>query len=295
MIFSHKKLLIFGLEPNEMNAVKQLKYSLIVIFSLFVSFLHAQKPNEMLQKSNDLVYEGNELIDEDFVSAEKEYRKALSKAPSNTIGSYNLGNAYYNSGHFDEAMIRHVEAAKNANSKSERHLAYHNIGNILMQKELCKEAVEAFKNALRNNPSDDESRYNLALAKECAKNQGGGGDDDEEEKEDEKKDDNEDEKEQKDQGEDQDENDSEGDDKEDQKEGDDKEDDNGKPKDEKDNKEDNKPGDEKKKQQQPQPGKLSPQQVKNLLEAMNNQEKKVQEKINAKKTKGTRVETEKDW
>ncbi|NNL32894.1 MAG: aerotolerance regulator BatC, partial [Flavobacteriaceae bacterium] len=84
-------------------------------------------------------------------------------------------------------------------------------------------------------------------------------------------------------------------DKEDQKEGDDKEDDNGKPKDEKDNKEDNKPGDEKKKQQQPQPGKLSPQQVKNLLEAMNNQEKKVQEKINAKKTKGTRVETEKDW
>ena len=62
--------------------------------------------------------------------------------------------------------------------------------------------------------------------------------------------------------------------------------DNGKPEEPKD-----------KKQQQPptEPGKLSPQQVKNLLEAMNNEEKKVQEKINAKKQKGTKVKPEKDW
>ena len=66
-------------------------------------------------------------------------------------------------------------------------------------------------------------------------------------------------------------------------------------KDEKDNKDPNKQGDQKKKKQQQQPGKLSPQQVRNLLEAMNNQEKKVQEKINAQKTKGVKVRNEKDW
>ena len=55
------------------------------------------------------------------------------------------------------------------------------------------------------------------------------------------------------------------------------------------------PKDKKQQQQPTEPGKLSPQQVKNLLEAMNNEEKKVQEKINAKKQKGTKVKPEKDW
>ena len=69
-------------------------------------------------------------------------------------------------------------------------------------------------------------------------------------------------------------------------------DDKGKPKDKKDNK-NGEPNENKK--QQPQQGKLSPQQVKNLLEAMNNEEKKVQDKINAKKAKGVKIKTEKDW
>ncbi|WNH14145.1 hypothetical protein [Thalassobellus suaedae] len=53
----------------------------------------------------------------------------------------------------------------------------------------------------------------------------------------------------------------------------------------------------KKDQQQPkpQPGQMSPQQMKNLLEAMNNQEQKVQEKMNAEKMKGVKIQTDKDW
>jgi len=260
-----------------------MKQLIIIIVILFTTFSFAQEKDKSTQKSNDYVYDGNILVDEDFVAAEKEYRKAISEKPSTTSGTYNLGNAYYNSGLYSESLQRHLETAKLAITKTEKHQVYHNIGNSLMQQKLCKEAVEAFKNALRNDPTDEETRYNLVIAKECAEQQGGGGGDDD--KEDEDKKDSDEKKE---------ENKNEGDEEEDKKDGDDKEDKDGKPKDEKKDKNDGDPKNEKKKQQ-PQPEKLSPQQVKNLLEAMNNHEKKVQEKINAKKVKGVKVKTEKDW
>ncbi len=257
----------------------------ILVLILSVSSLSiAQKKDKALIKSNDLVYQGNELIGEDFVSAEMEYRKAISKKPTNSVGAYNLGNAYYKNGKFSEAILRHQEAIKTATTKTEKHKAFHNIGNTLMQNKQCKEAVEAYKNALRNNPNDDETRYNLGLAKECAKDQGGGGEDENEDKNQDQKEDQEkeDNKEKQDEGD------------QEEKDGDKEEDDKGKPEDEK---EDKGQGEEEKKEQKPKPqqGQLSPQQIKNLLEAMNDQEQKVQEKINAKKAKGVKVQTDKDW
>lgn len=177
----------------------------------------------------------------------------------------------------------------------EKHKAYHNIGNTLMQQKRCKEAVSAYKNALRNNPSDDESRYNLALAQECAKEQGDGDGDGDDEDQDKDQDENKEDKEDSDDTKDKDEkNKDEGDEDEDKKEGDDKENEDGKPKDDEGDQKNKDPKDDKG-QPQPQQGKLSPQQVKNLLEAMSNEEKKVQEKMNASKTKGVNVKTEKDW
>ena len=265
-----------------------------------LSFLgFSQEDQKAMKQSNAFVYEGNSLVEDDFVEAEKEYRKAISKVPSNAVGSYNLGHAYYNSGHLDESLLRHLEVTKNSNNRQEKHAAFHNIGNILMQKNQCNEAVEAFKNALRNDPTDDESRYNLALAKECAKNQGGGDgqnkDSDQKNEDENRQSENNNNQDQNQQDQNQQDQDSEGDDQQDKRDGEDQENDQGKPSDEKDQKKETDPGDQQKKQEQPQPGKLSPQQVKNLMEAMNNQEKKVQEKINAKKTKGVQVRTEKDW
>lgn len=268
-------------------------------------FVIAQNNNDEAQliaqkKGTNYIYEANNLLGEnDFVSAEMEYRKAISEKPSAVAGTYNLGNAYYNSGNFEEALYRHKQAAETATSKAEKHKAFHNIGNVLMKNKQCKEAVEAYKNALRNDPTDDETRYNLGIAKECAKQQEDQNKDDNKE---DKKDEN---KENQDQKENQDNKDKEGDNKDqqdkkdegdqDKKEGEDQKDEDGKPKDEK---EDKGKGDEEKKDQKPpkpQPGQLSPQQIKNLLEAMNNQEQKVQEKMNAEKQKGVKVKTEKDW
>lgn len=274
----------------------------IVIFTVLISVLGFSQDAEKARlkaeaQATDLVYDANTLLGEaNYVEAEMAYRKAISKAPSKAVGSYNLAHSYYKNGSYDEALFRSQEAAKNATTKDEKYRAFHTIGNILMQDKKCKEAVEAFKNALRNNPSDEETRYNLALAIDCANQQeeDGGGEEDkkddnkEEEKdkeEDQKKDDeNKDNKDNKDEGD------------KDKKEGDKEEDEKGKPKDDK--KDDGKGDKDKKDQNQkpkPQPGQMSPQQIKNILEAMQNQEQKVQQKINAEKQKGAKVKTEKDW
>ncbi len=278
---------------------------IVVILSILTSiFSFSQEENKeqllALKKANNFVYEGNELIaDEDFVSAEMEYRKAISEQATTVAGAYNLGTSYYKSGNLDESLYRLQQATETATSKSEKHKAFHNIGNILMQNKKCKEAVEAYKNALRNNPSDDETRYNLSVAKICAEEQ--------QKQEDQNKDDKKDQDEKDENKEDQDKKDNkdkEGENKEDKKdegdqekkEGEDEKDEDGKPNDEKKDKE--KGDEDKKKEQQkpqPQPGQLSPQQIKNLLEAMNNQEQKVQEKMNAEKQKGVKIKTEKDW
>ena len=278
--------------------MKKIITLVIVFISLFTFAQEVDKAKLIaLKKANDYVYEGNNLINnEDFVTAEMAYRKAISEKPSLVAGAYNLGNAYYNSGNFEEALYRHQQAAEVATSKIEKHKAFHNIGNILMENKKCKEAVEAYKNALRNDPTDDETRYNLGVAKACAQQQQ---DQQDQNKDEDKK---EDKKEDQENKENKDNKDKEGDNEEDKKdkgdqekkEGDDEKDDKGKPKDEKDDKG---KGDEEKKDQKPKPqqGQLSPQQIKNLLEAMNNQEQKVQEKINAEKQKGVKVKTEKDW
>ncbi len=275
-------------------------YIFLIAFS-FSLLGFSQEKDIALQESNNLVYEGNELISEnEFVSAEMEYRKAISKKPSNAVASYDLGNAYYENERFEEALLRHTEAVDFAETKEQKHRAWHNIGNTLMKGEKCQEAVEAYKNALRNNPSDDETRYNFGLAKECAKKQQQEEEDkkNDDEKKDEDKDkeekDGEDEKEkEKDEKEQKD--DQQNKDEQKPDEGDDKKDENGDPKDEKQNQDKEGEQDNQKQKPQQQPGKLSPQQIKNLLEAMNNQEQKVQEKINAKKTKGVKVRTDKDW
>jgi len=257
-----------------------MKNAIIYIAILITSFSFGQEKDKeqalALKRSNDYVHEANELINEDdFISAEMEYRKAISEQPSNVAGVYNLGNSYYRKGNYEEALYRQQEAAKNAVNKEEKHRAFHNIGNILMKNKQCQEAVEAYKNALRNDPNDDESRYNLALAKECAEQQKDQNKDDqnkdEDQKDQDKKDDQEKQQDQKDQG--------------DQNKEDQDKEQNNKPKEDQ----------QKENQQQPRPQQLSPQQIKNLLEAMNNQEQKTQEKMNAEKQKGVPVKTAKDW
>lgn len=253
-------------------------------------------------KINNHIYEGNtEVEDGALVAAEKSYRKALSLAPEAPTALHNLGNTHFLAEQYEEASQRFFQTQKFSSSKEDKHKAFHNMGNVFMKKKEYQKAVEAYKNALRNNPFDDETRYNYALAKELLEN--------EKPPEEQEQDDNKDQKDQQDQekeeDQEKDQNDQEGDqeNKDEQdpnKEGDEGEEnkDEGEPKNEGDQnkKEQDQQNKEPEKQKQaPKKGQLSPQQVQNLLDAMNNQEKKVQDKVNAKKVKRVTVRGKKDW
>ena len=280
--------------------ISRLKTLCVFLVFNFGTSIIAQEANKekqkVLKESKEFLSEANyEMENDNFFLAEAAYREAIATNPEEDTGKYNLGIAYYDKEMNDVAMSRFKQAAAVADTKSDKHKVFHNLGNTFMNEKLYKEAVESYKNALRNNPKDEETRYNYALAKELLEEQekNSGGDDNkenqenqEDKQEEEKKEnqDNENNKKDKEDGDQKNEQ-NKGEEEQDKKEGNENED-KAKPEEPKD----------KKQQQQPtEPGKLSPQQVKNLLEAMNNEEKKVQEKINAKKQKGTKVKPEKDW
>ena len=245
------------------------------------------------EASTNLIVEGNELHNqEEYIKAESEYRKSISLSPNRSEAFHNLGNTNYRIADYDEASQRFFQTQKNASSKEAKHSAFHNMGNVYMKQKDYAQAVQAFKNALRNNPMDEETRYNYALAKELLEKENQDQQNQEDNKDQNKEEDQDkkgDKEESKDEGEKK--------EKEDSEEGDSKEDSKEKPEDKKPkNPEKEGDGDQKKKSPLPsKPGQISPEQVKSLLEAMNNQEKGVQQKVNAQKAKGVPTKTKKDW
>lgn len=145
--------------------MKALKYGMLLL-----SLAAFGQSKEEEKFTDDNIVEGNnDFAAQDYLSAEAKYRMAQSKSPSNASTTYNLGNAIYRQGHKTEAAYTYAQAIKDAQTKEQKHKAYHNLGNVFMQGKSYKDAVEAYRNALRNNPYDEETRYNFALAKKMLK------------------------------------------------------------------------------------------------------------------------------
>ena len=125
------------------------------------------------------VREGNKLYEtEKFTEAEIAYRKSLEVNPRSSEGTYNLGNALYKQKKFPEAAEQYQLLAgqgekmiETPEGKARLAEIYHNVGNIGMQSKEYAKSVEAYKQSLRLNPKDDETRYNLALAQKMLKDQ----------------------------------------------------------------------------------------------------------------------------
>ena len=107
----------------------------------------------------------------DYANAEVSYRKALEKNPKNPQATFNLGNALM-AQKKDSAAVEQFESATRLETNPLRKAqAFHNIGVICQTHKMYGEAIEAYKNSLRLNPNDDESRYNLVLCKHQKKKQ----------------------------------------------------------------------------------------------------------------------------
>ena len=125
------------------------------------------------------VREGNDLYQsEKYTEAEIAYRKALDVNPRSVEGTYNLGNALYKQKKFQEAAEQYqllagqeVKLKETPEGRARLAQVYHNMGNVCMQAKDYAQSVEAYKQSLRMNPKDDETRYNLALAQKLLNDQ----------------------------------------------------------------------------------------------------------------------------
>ncbi|MDR1371246.1 MAG: tetratricopeptide repeat protein [Dysgonamonadaceae bacterium] len=246
-----------------------MKTKLIILLVLFgcSTYSFAQKAVR-----NNLRSGNKEYRQEKYTESEIAYRKALEGNVKSSEAAYNLGNSLFMQQKYPEAEEQYQAAIEYETDKVKKSWSWHNTGNIFLQQavekkenpdqtydENLKKSIEAYKNALRNNPKDDETRYNLALAQKLLKdnegNGGGGGND--QQQQDQQQDQKQDQKQ----------------DQQDQKQ------------DQQDQKQDQ--------QQQPQ---MSQENAQQILDAMMQNEKNTQEKVKEQQMKvQQRKRTEKEW
>jgi Ca-activated chloride channel family protein len=235
--------------------------NILFILSFLMSF------NSFAQNKKSFLRDGNKLYaDSSYNEAEMQYRKSLEKDQDYFNASFNLADAVYKQERYEESSALFDALKDNALNKTDIAKVYHNLGNSLVKEQKLEEAIEAYKNALRINPKDKDTRHNLAITHKQKKQQ---------EKEQENKD--------------------EKDEQEQDKEGENKEE-------EKENKEqeqsqENKEQQEEKKESKPEEKKeeMSKETAEKMLEAIQKKEKELQEELQKKKVKGKRVKVLKDW
>ena len=237
-----------------------MKYFLLTSTLLMFIFPY----NSIGQNKKKLIKEGNKLYnDSSYNMAEMKYRKSLEKDQNYFNAAFNLADAVYKQERYEEAST-FFESLKD-NARNDLDLAHinHNLGNSLLKEGKLNEAIDAYKNSLRLNSNDDDTRYNLAYAQKMKQQQ---------EQQQNKNQDKEQDKEQvKDQDKDQ--------DKEQNKE-------------ERQNQEEQKNNNDKNPQQKDE---MSKEDAEKMLEALLQKEKELQEKLQKKKVKGQKIKILKDW
>jgi Ca-activated chloride channel family protein len=229
----------------------------VLTYICIVSSLLVGTRTGIAQQGDVHLHKGNkDYAAKDYKSAVEEYQKALSDKSAAVQGKFNLGDAYYKQGQFDQAIEAYKQALALTKDQALMAHAYHNIGNSLLQQKKFDESVKAYENALYNNCKDEDTRYNLAYAQAMLKHQ----QDQQKKQQQQKKQDQKDQQKQKPQ----------------------------------DNKDKDNKDKQNKDQQQQQNDKISKQDAQRMLDALNNDEKNTQNKLQKKKAIGQK-QIEKNW
>lgn len=248
-----------------------MKKQLLAILSMLITFSAiSQTPDrgefiKNIRKGNKAYKNGN------YEEADVSYRRAMEVNSSSFDAVYNLANTEYKKEGYEDAAKRYSSIIGSTEDKLKKADAYHNLGNALLSEEKYKECIDAYKNALKLRPDDIETKSNLAYAKKKLEEQegeGGGGDQNQDQNQDQQ---NQDQQNQDQQNQDQ------------------------QNQDQQNQNQQNQDQQNQNSQQGQQP-KLSPQEAQQLLEAIQADERAIQEKVNREKAKAVgRQTTEKNW
>lgn len=151
----------------------EMKVVLFIAFILSTGLSFSQEWRDSLEVAR------REYKNENYEEALKYYKSAQSKAPDNIDLSDEIGQSAYKSGDYATAEKIYQQNGGNKTTNKTKAENYHNIGNSRMRSENYQGAVDAYKDALRLNPKDEQTRYNLSEAqrklKKKQKQSGGGG------------------------------------------------------------------------------------------------------------------------
>jgi len=145
--------------------IRKLRFVLAVLMLMTVVGVSAQTDRQLIREGNRMFHQ------QKYDKAEVLYRKAAAKKTSNPQAIYNLGCALMMQGKDSAAIAQYMNATKLERNKLRLAQVYHNIGVICQNHQMYGEAIKAYEQALRKNPKDDETRYNLALCKRMQKKQ----------------------------------------------------------------------------------------------------------------------------
>jgi Ca-activated chloride channel family protein len=234
---------------------------ILLLFSQVLSVtLYAQIADQQLYHGNKLYAKGK------YKEAEQAYQKAYTARKSREA-QYNLGNALYQQKSYEKAAKQYESAANNSTDRSLKSFSNHNIGNTFLEQKKWDDAIQYYKQSLKINPNSADTKYNLAYSQKMKQQQ------------DQQKDKNKDKQQnQQDQQ------------KQDQQKQDEQKQDQQK---QDQPKQGEKPEEKKDEKPQPMPSKLTKEQADQLLNALNQEEKKLRE--NKDKAGGQPVKLDKDW
>ena len=148
----------------------------LALFSFFIfhfSFSQAQASRHQLRQGN------RDYNKQRYEQAEVNYRKALERDSTDFRGQYNLAGDLYRQEKYGEAASHYQQAlAAQGLSDKQRARTLHNQGNSLLkgamqseQMEGLQQAINCYQEALKLNPKNDDTRYNLAYARRLLQQQ----------------------------------------------------------------------------------------------------------------------------
>lgn len=147
------------------NNIIKVLLSIALLLTAFIADAYAQGENRLIRKGNRAFDKG------EFDAAEVEYQRSLERNRQNSVAEFNLGGAIYQQENFEESAAIFDQLSRQNLPEDKRAQSFHNLGNALIGVQQFEQAIEAYKNALRINPEDVDTKYNLLYAQQMLQQQ----------------------------------------------------------------------------------------------------------------------------